>query len=316
MNAQMIAQMNVQGNWKTFLGFAIRVIVVHMLTYFMFGILFSNVFDYKMFFRQDVIREYMIPIAERNVWLGPFMQPVRGLVFAIGLWPLRGVLLGSKRGWLILWGLLVTVGILSTPAAAPCSIEGMVFTRVPMWYHLLGLPEVVLQTLAFSIWLIWWERQAAKSHEPQIKQQNSVTSDVVRAFMAACFAYIGYAIGGLLLVANANANAAATGADPINVETAGANFKMQFMFIVAFVVNVLAAFWLARKWRAGQVPLWAMFGLFWFLDAFVPWLYQTIVFAGSHVPTIIVLGLFPALIITASIWMNRQKSALRAGTRT
>ena len=90
--------------------------------------------------------------------------------------------------WLILWGLLVTIGILSTPAAAPSSIEGMVYTRVPMWYHLLGLPEVVLQTLAFSIWLVWWERQAAKSHEPEIRQQNSVTSDVVRAFMAACFA--------------------------------------------------------------------------------------------------------------------------------
>ncbi len=309
----MNAQMKVQGNWQAFLGFAIRVIVVHMLTYFLFGILFSNLFDYKMFFRQDVIRDYMIPIAERNVWLGPFLQPVRGLVFAIGLWPLRGMLIGSKRGWLTLWGLLVTVGILSTPAAAPSSIEGMVYTRVPMWYHLLGLPEVVLQTLAFSIWLVWWERQAVTGHEPQTRQQDSMVSELVRAFMAACFAYIGYAIGGLLLVANANANAAATGADPINVETAGANLKMQFMFIVAFVVNVLAAFWLARKRRAGQMPLWTMFGLFWFIDAFVPWLYQTIVFGGSHIPTIIMLGLFPALIITVSVWMNYRNRAGGAG---
>src|SRR5512136_1052957 len=114
MSAQMTAPMYAQGYWKTFLGFAIRVIVVHMLTYFMFGILFSNLFDYKMFFRQDVIRDYMIPIAERNVWLGPFLQPVRGLIFAVGLWPIRGMLIETKRGWLVLWGLLVTVGILST----------------------------------------------------------------------------------------------------------------------------------------------------------------------------------------------------------
>jgi pyruvate,water dikinase len=28
----------------------------------------------------------------------------------------------QKRGWLTLWGLLVTIGILSTTAASPCSI--------------------------------------------------------------------------------------------------------------------------------------------------------------------------------------------------
>lgn len=301
--------MNGPGNWKTFLGFAIRAMVVHMLTYFMFGILFSNLLDYKMFFRQDVIRDYMIPMAERNVWLGPFLQPVRGLVFAIGLWPIRGILIEKKRGWLILWGLLLSIGILSTPAAAPSSIEGMVYTRVPMWYHLLGLPEIVLQTLAFSIWLIWWERQAANSHALQAQQQNSMVPDVVRAFMAACFAYIGYAIGGLLLVARANA--AATGADRIDVEAAGANLKMQLMFIVAFVVNVAVAYWLARRHRAHQMPLWTIFGLTWVCDAFVPWLYQTIVFGGSHVPTIIMLGLFPALILTSIIWMNDRKRTLK-----
>ncbi len=301
--------MNPDGSWTAFLRFAVRVIVVHMLTYFLFGILFSNLFDYKMFFRQDVIREYMIPIAERNVWLGPFLQPLRGLVFAIGLWPIRSILVENKRGWLILWGLLVTIGIISTPAAAPSSIEGMVYTRVPMWYHLLGLPEIVLQTLAFSVWLSWWERQAARSRELQAGQQNQVASDLVRAFMAACFAYIGYAVGGLLLVARANA--AATGADRIDVEAAGANFKMQFMFILAFAVNLALVYWLARRRRAGQIPLWAVLGLTWACDALVPWLYQTVVFGGSHVPTIIILGFFPALIITVVIWLNDRKRTLK-----
>lgn len=162
--------MNGQGIWQRFPGFAVRVIVLHMLTYFIFGILASNVFDYKEIFKQEVIRGYMLPMTERNMWLGPFLQPVRGLVFAIGVWPIRGLLLEKKRGWLILWGLLVTIGIISTPAAAPSSLEGMLFSRIPMWYHLLGLPEICLQTLVFSIWLVWWEQQTVKGAQPEAQQ--------------------------------------------------------------------------------------------------------------------------------------------------
>jgi len=84
----------------------------------------------------------MLQMEGHNILLGPFMQPVRGLNFAIGLWPLRDLLIEKKRGWLILWGLLVTLGILSTPAAAPGSVEGVLYSRLPLWYHLIGRPEI------------------------------------------------------------------------------------------------------------------------------------------------------------------------------
>lgn len=79
--------MNTQNNWKTFLAFTLRVIVAHTLTYFIFGILMSNVFDYGEVFKREVIRDHMLPIDAHNVLMGPFMQPIRGLIFAIGLWP-------------------------------------------------------------------------------------------------------------------------------------------------------------------------------------------------------------------------------------
>src|SRR5512140_2351380 len=104
--------MNAKDNWKIFLNFAGQVIIVHTLSYFVFGILMSNVFHYGALFALPVIRDYMLPIDQHNVLIGPFMQPIRGLIFAVGLWPIRGLLLEQKRGWLILWGLLVTVGIL------------------------------------------------------------------------------------------------------------------------------------------------------------------------------------------------------------
>ncbi len=301
--------MNAQTNWKTFLAFALKVIVAHTATYFIFGIIMSNVFDYGAIFQREIIRDYMIPMDEHNIVLGPFLQPIRGLIFAIGLWPLRGFLIEKKRGWLTLWGLLVTIGILSTPAASPGSIEGMLYSKLPMWYHLIGYPEIVLQTLVFSIWLIWWERQTIASHETLAKKENPLVAEIIKAIMTACFAYIGYAAGGLLLAAMANANAAATGAEPIDIEAAGANFKMQFMFVVAFVANTFTVLWVARKWLTGRIKLWGVFLLFWLIDALVPWLYQIFVLGGSSILTVILLGFFPAVIIAVSIRMNYRKTA-------
>jgi len=299
--------MNTQTNWKTFLAFALKVIVAHTATYFIFGIIMSNVFDYGEIFQREIIRDYMIPMDAHNIVLGPFLQPVRGLIFAIGLWPLRGFLLEKKRGWLTLWGLLVTIGILSTPAASPGSIEGMLYTRLPTWYHWIGYPEIGLQTLAFSIWLVWWERQSVKSREPATKKENPLVADIVKAIMTACFAYIGYAIGGLILAFQTNAAAAASGTGGIDIEAAGADFRMQFMFVVAFVINVIGVYWIAPKWRTNQMQLWAVFLVFWLVDALVPWLYQTFVFGGSSIPTAIMLGFFPAVIIAISIRQNYKR---------
>lgn len=305
--------MKAQSNWKTFLAFSLKVIVAHMATYFIFGIIMSNVFDYAEIFQREIIRDYMLPMDAHNIVLGPFMQPVRGLIFAIGLWPLRGFLIEKKRGWLTLWGLLVTIGILSTPAASPGSIEGMLYSKLPMWYHMIGYPEIILQTLVFSIWLVGWERQTLANREAVAKKENPLVTEIVKAIMTACFAYIGYAVGGLLLAAMANASAASTGAEPIDIEAAGANFKMQFMFVVAFVANVIAVFWVARRWLAGRMKLWIVFLLFWLVDSFVPWLYQTLVFGSSFIPTAILLGFFPAVIIAISIRTNYRIIVLQEG---
>jgi hypothetical protein len=181
-----------------------------------------------------------------------------------------------------------------------------------MWYHLIGYPEILLQTLVFSIWLVWWERQTEKSPGLETKKEKPLTADIIKAIMAACFAFIGYAVGGLLMVAMANANAASAGTEPIDIEATGMNFKMQFMFVIAFIVNTIAVFWIARKWQANQIKIGIVFLLFWFIDALVPWLYQTIVFGESSIPGVLMLGFFPAVIIVLSIWMNYGKFAVQA----
>jgi hypothetical protein len=47
----------------------------------------------------------------------------------------------------------------STALAAPGSTEGIIFTQLPLWFHFIGMPEILLQTLAFSLLLFYWDRR-------------------------------------------------------------------------------------------------------------------------------------------------------------
>ena len=83
---------------------------------------------------------------------------IRGLIFAVALYPFQSVFLNGRRGWLKLWGLLVGLAIFSTAGAAPGSVEGIIYTKIPLGSQLIGLPEVLLQTLAFSLLVTIWHR--------------------------------------------------------------------------------------------------------------------------------------------------------------
>jgi hypothetical protein len=294
--------MQQQNSFKTFLNFTIKVIVVHLATYILMGMIMSNIFDYSELFRQDIIKDFMRPYNSPQVTIGPYLQPLRGILFAIALWPIRSVLLEKKRGWLILWGIFVVFSILSTTAAAPCSIEGVIYSKLPLWYHLLGLPEIMVQTLIFSIALVWWDKGSLQKAEEEKKQSNPLVTEIVKAVMTACFAYIGYAIGGLLTVAVIGAE--------VDMETAAGDLKTQLMFVVAFVINAIAVFFIARQWVANKISIWLIFAIFLAIDTVVPMLYQLMVFGSpSPIHLALLLGFFPAVIITASVFFNYKKSA-------
>jgi hypothetical protein len=101
----------------------------------------------------------MRPTSSPWVAAGPALQLVRGTLFAMVLWPLAEALLA--RSWLLLWGLLVGLAIFGTAGPAPGSLEGAWFTRLPLWLHAVGLPEVLLQTAMFSLLLVGWCRRPA-----------------------------------------------------------------------------------------------------------------------------------------------------------
>jgi hypothetical protein len=137
----------------------IKTVVVHTVTYFAAGILAFTLGDYEKTFSEPPLSYFMRPTSDPWIMAGPLFQPIRGLVFALAFYPLRDVLFDRPRGWLILWWLLVALGVLSTFGPAPGSIEGLIYTIVPPVSQVLGLWEVLLQSLMFSFVLVYWINQ-------------------------------------------------------------------------------------------------------------------------------------------------------------
>ncbi len=78
------------------------------------------------------------------------------------LYPFRETLITRKWGWAYLWALFLVLALFSTIGPAPGSIEGLIYTRVPLRHHLLTPWEGVVQSLVFSLLLVYWEKSRSK----------------------------------------------------------------------------------------------------------------------------------------------------------
>lgn len=146
----------------TFFGLTLKTIVVHTVTYFIMGLLALTFLEYKTAFEEPITREYMRQVDDPIVALGPALQFIRGILFAIAFFPLREILFGRKNGWLITWLLLVTLGVLSTFAAAPGSVEGLLYTKMSISLQISGWLEVMTQALLLSAILYYWVNHPEK----------------------------------------------------------------------------------------------------------------------------------------------------------
>jgi hypothetical protein len=134
----------------------VKTVIVHTITYFLAGLLAYTLGGYEQTFSQPPLSYFMRPTSDPVVMAGPLFQPIRGVIFASALYPLRNVLFAERRGWLILWWLLLALGVLSTFGPAPGSVEGLIYTVIPPLAQILGLWEVLLQSLLFSVILFYW----------------------------------------------------------------------------------------------------------------------------------------------------------------
>jgi hypothetical protein len=146
----------------TFLGLTIKTIVVHTVTYFIMGILALTLLEYKTAFEAPITREYMRSVDDPIIALGPALQSIRGILFAVVFYLLRDILFGRRNGWLIMWVMLVSLGILSTFGAAPGSVEGLLYTKMPVGLQISGWLEVMTQALLLSVILFYWVNHPEK----------------------------------------------------------------------------------------------------------------------------------------------------------
>ncbi len=150
-------------NQPTFWGITLKTIVVHTITYMVFGILAFTIFDYSTQFSETDLRLLMRQTDHPLVMAGPLFQPIRGFLFGIAFFLLREVLFGKKNGWLTMWIVLVIMGILSTFGPTLGSIEGMIYTTFPFFSHI-GIEklEVYGQALALSALVCYWVNHPEK----------------------------------------------------------------------------------------------------------------------------------------------------------
>jgi hypothetical protein len=134
----------------------VKTIVTHTVSYLVIGLAAFWCFDYARKFAEPGVRSLMRQTDEPLVMAGPLFQPIRGLLFGVVFYLLREPLFGARAGWLVLWLVLVIVGILGTFGPAPGSVEGMVYTTLPLRFHLESLPEIAFQSLALAALLCYW----------------------------------------------------------------------------------------------------------------------------------------------------------------
>ncbi len=105
----------------------------------------------------------MRPMTSPWVILGPALQIFRGVLFAAVFYPFREILFGRRHGWLLIAWMLIGIGILGTFAAPPGSLEGFIYTTVPVKFQVRGYLEIVSQALLLSALLFYWVRHPGKS---------------------------------------------------------------------------------------------------------------------------------------------------------
>ena len=131
------------------LKFIWRITAAHTIAYFCAGIFALLVVDYKDWFSEGAISSFMLPTDTPIVALGPALQIIRGLIMALVLLPLRKVFIEENYGFFKLWLLVLGLSVFSTFAAAMGSLDGFIYTNVPIIEQIMGYPEALLWVTLF-----------------------------------------------------------------------------------------------------------------------------------------------------------------------
>ena len=132
-------------NKKGLIKYFWQITYAHTISYFIAGIIAMAFFDYRGWWSSEYISAFYRDIESPIVALGGgFFQLFRGIIVALILLPLRKTFFEEKFGLLKLALIVFGFSIVSTYAAAITSIEGFIYLKVPLIYHIKGIPEGII----------------------------------------------------------------------------------------------------------------------------------------------------------------------------
>lgn len=143
--------------------FAWRVTASHMVAYFVAGILALAFMGYEERFAGGALASIMRGVGSPIVALGPVLQAIVGLALSIILYPFRAAFLDSRNGWAKFALLIGGFTLFAPQVPGPGSFEGLLYTKLSIGEHLVGLPETVAYTALFSLGAFFWNRKPGKA---------------------------------------------------------------------------------------------------------------------------------------------------------
>ena len=145
------------GGQTSVFGFIGRFAVTHTAVYFIAGMIFAALMNYRELFAAAEYA-YMRPFDHPLVILGPLLNIFRGAFLALAFLPFRKVIMGNKRGWIYLFVALWILMHVGADAADPGKIEGFIYANYPVAIHFATWPESIFSSLAFAWLFHTWER--------------------------------------------------------------------------------------------------------------------------------------------------------------
>ncbi len=115
--------------------------------------------NYKEHYSSESPGLLMLPVDSPIVALGPGLNILRGIILGFILLSVRTVILGDM-GFLKLAIITLGMSFISTIGPTSGSFEGYIYTKLPVHYHLLGIPETLLYVSLFTgIPWLWYKTE-------------------------------------------------------------------------------------------------------------------------------------------------------------
>lgn len=265
--------------------FVLYVTFAHCVTYFICGVIFSKLMGYSEWWQQPVLCDYLRTFDGAASAAGPFVQIIRGLLFGVVLLMLRDFI-KAKYGWLKLWCIFLGIGIIGAPAAAPCSIEGVIYSKLPVAFHFVGLPEVCSQTLLFSVMI--------HRHLNPSETKSQKAQPISQALLGAVIVFMAYAAISIAFALAQN----------VPIESGSADIKNIGQFfapvILAFICSLIK-----------KANLYVKLGVLYIFSVIAFLLYQGLILKDANTVYAFTAPIFTTLVYLLYIKISERDRVLK-----